>query len=83
MIHQAMPEKNGHFFEKPIAICTLLWYNNSVERETAGWTSRRGMEDAAADLDNFQSDGWELPKGITAENFAAAMNEILAELSDK
>ena len=67
MIHQAMPEKNGHFFEKPVAICTLLWYNNSVERET----------------DNFQSDGWELPEGITAENFAAAMNEILAELSDK
>lgn len=45
MIHQAMPEKNGHFFEKPIAICTLLWYNNSVERETAGGTSRRGMEE--------------------------------------
>lgn len=41
------------------------------------------VEDAAADLDNFQSDGWELPEGITAENFAAAMNEILAELSDK
>ena len=45
MIHQAMPEKNGHFFEKPIAICTFLWYNNSVEMEPAGGTSRRGMEE--------------------------------------
>lgn len=46
MICQAMPEKKtGIFFEKTIAICTLLWYNNSVEREPAGGTSRRGMEE--------------------------------------
>lgn len=41
------------------------------------WFDAYSVEDAAYDLDNLQSDGWELPEGITAENFAAAMNEIL------
>ena len=27
------------------------------------------VEDAAADLDNFQADGWGLPDDITAEDF--------------
>lgn len=37
------------------------------------------VEDAAADLDNFQTDGWDLPDDITAEDFASAINDIIEE----
>ena len=52
----------------------------NVFENSPGSFDSYSVEDAAADLDNFQSDGWELPEGITAENFAAAMNEILADI---
>ena len=37
------------------------------------------VEDAAADLVNFRTDGWALPDDITPEAFAAAMNEVVEE----
>lgn len=37
------------------------------------------VEDAAADLENFRADGWDLPDDITPEEFAAAMNEVVKE----
>ena len=37
------------------------------------------VEDAAADLNNFQADGWDLPDDITAEDFASAINDIIEE----
>lgn len=36
-------------------------------------------QDAAADLDNFRADGWDIPDDITPEEFAEAMNEVIAE----
>lgn len=37
------------------------------------------VEDAAADLENFRADGWDLPDDITPEDFAAAVNEVVAD----
>ena len=37
------------------------------------------VQDAAADLDNFRADGWDIPDDITPEEFAAAMNEVVEE----
>lgn len=37
------------------------------------------VEDAAADLENFRADGWDLPDGITPEEFATAVNEVVEE----
>ena len=36
-------------------------------------------QDAATDLDNFRADGWDIPDDITPEEFADAMNTVIAE----
>lgn len=36
-------------------------------------------QDAAADLDNFRADGWDIPGDITPEELAAAVNEVVEE----
>lgn len=36
-------------------------------------------QDAAADLDNFRADGWDIPGDITTEELAAAVNDVIAE----
>ena len=40
-------------------------------------------QDAAADLDNFRADGWDIPGDITPEEFAAAMNDVVEESQAK
>lgn len=37
------------------------------------------IEVAALDLENFRVAGWDMPDDITPEEFAAAMNEVIAE----
>lgn len=36
-------------------------------------------QDAAADLDNFRADGWDIPGDITPEEFADTMKMVIAE----
>ena len=36
-------------------------------------------QDAAADLDNFRADGWDIPGDITPAAFSEAMNEVVEE----
>lgn len=40
------------------------------------------VEDAAYDLENFRTDGLDLPEGITPETYAEAWNEAVAEDRD-
>lgn len=37
------------------------------------------VQDAAADLENFRASDWDLPDGITPEELAAAVNEVVEE----
>lgn len=55
-----------------------LWLDNGNH----GFADLIDLETAKDDLENFKRDGWELPDGITAENYMDAWNQLVNEYSE-
>lgn len=51
-------------------------YNNSDERPT-----RISIETANQDMANFAADGWEMPDGMTAEEYMTEWNALVDEMA--
>ena len=50
-----------------------VWENE----ENGAYSERMDLETAKIDLNNFRSDGWDLPEGITPESYMEAWNELV------
>lgn len=55
-----------------------LWLDNGNH----GFADLIDLETAQDDLENFKRDEWELPDGITAENYMDAWNQLVNEYSE-
>ena len=50
----------------------------SLIREYRGTLEPMDLDTAKIDLNNFKRDGWDLPEGITPEEYAETWNELIA-----
>ena len=62
--------------EKKMTIVEFV-KNVRENEENGAYSEKMDLETAKIDLDNFRSDGWDLPEGITPESYMDAWNKLV------